>query len=50
MEDNILVTPWQSPEEWQTVKKFVNGGKFVQAQQYIEIWKGRCHKLDAGEL
>jgi len=48
MDVETEVKPWISLEEWKKVKNCLMQRKLKLAQEYINVWKIRTHKLDAG--
>ena len=49
MDVETEVKPWISLEEWKKVKNCLMQRKLKLAQEYINVWKIRTHKLDAGK-
>ena len=49
MDVETEVKPWISLEEWKKVKNCLKQRKLKLAQEYINVWKIRTHKLDAGK-
>ena len=49
MDVETEVKPWISLEEWKKVKNCLMQRKLQLAQEYINVWKIRTHKLDAGK-
>ena len=49
MDVETEVKPWISLEEWKKVKNCLMQRKLTLAQEYINVWKIRTHKLDAGK-
>lgn len=50
MEVETRIYPWSSEEEWQFVKSCLLEKKLLSAQNYIELWRSKCQKLDAGKF
>ncbi len=49
IDESYRVTPWKSVEEWKGVKTSLVSGQLQFAKEWMDIWKARTHKLDAGK-